>query len=168
MKERIFAPKPTPDVSIRWRSNKRKPFVWGFTPPFEAPTEANPVLRYVDYSAETLSANVEDPIAPRPDEDNAVFVVEKGEMISFEAHQQFADTKCFPVFWEWAFGDGARAYGEQVTHAYEILAPQQGVQVVLTVTDNKGRKWRARQQMYVVVPETTPVLIDLDSLLVSS
>ena len=168
MKERLFAPKPTPEVSIRWTSESRRPFVWGFTPPYSPPTESEPVLRYVDYSPSALATGFTNAVAPRPSEDNAVFLVEKNEDVVFTAYQNFNDTKAFPVFWEWSFGDGKRAYGEQVVHSYDLLAPQQGVQVVLTVTDNKGRKWRARQQMYVVEPDITPVLIDLDSLLVSS
>lgn len=168
MKERLFAPKPTPEISIQWSSDKRRPLIWGFTPPYSPPTESDPVLRYVDYSENVLDGDFNDPIAPRPSGDNAVFVVDKGEQITFSTYQNFEDTKCFPVFWEWSFGDGKRAYGKDVTHIYDLLAPQKGVQVVLTVTDNKGRKWRARQQMYIVAPDVTPVFIDLDSILVSS
>jgi hypothetical protein len=168
MKERFFAPKPTPEVSIQWSSDSQNPLIWGLgSPPYGTPSESDPILRYVNYGASELDDNFEDAIAPRPSGDNAVFVVDINSEVVFTAHQNFQDTKCFPVFWEWSFGDGFRAYGEQVSHTYSILAPE-GVQAVLTVTDNKGRKWRARQQMYVVVPSVMPVLIAPDSLVVVS
>lgn len=168
MKKGIFAPKATPEVAIEWQSDTRRPFVWGLgTPPFEEPTESDPILRYVSYSSEALDAGIDDPVAPRPSGKKPIYLTEKGSNVVFSVRQSFKETKCFPVFWEWDFGDGYKAYGEQVSHTYSVIAPQ-GIQVVLTVTDNKGRKWRAREQMYVYAPSITPVLVDPRRILVSS
>lgn len=46
----------------------------------------------------------------------------------------------------WTFGDGFDAYGPIVSHTY--LVPTPHTQVVLRVTDNLGRTYYVRRQMY--------------------
>ena len=164
-----FLPKPDPEVSIQWSSSIQRPFNWGLgSPPYsDAVSPEDPVLHFVDYSENSLNSRFSHPQAPRPDGSNAVFVTEIGTDIVFTAIYRFAETGCSPVFWEWNFGDGIRGYGVEVTHSYALPAPQ-GIQVVLTVTDTKGRKWRAREQVYVQERSITPVLISSDKLLIPS
>jgi hypothetical protein len=47
----------------------------------------------------------------------------------------------------WDFGDGNFSYGNPATHTYKLsgLSPQ----AVLRVTDNYGRQWFCRKQIYL-------------------
>jgi PKD repeat protein len=47
----------------------------------------------------------------------------------------------------WDFGDGVKGYGNPITHTYKLsgISPQ----AVLRVTDNYGRRWFCRQQIYL-------------------
>lgn len=140
-----FPPKAKPDVRIQWTSYLRRPLSWSIVPEPVGPAQV------WDYDG-----------ASRP----AVYEIEVGEKVVFSAVTDFEDTGCIPVAWEWSFGDGRKAFGEQVVHAYTSPAPT-GIQAVLTVSDNKGRRYRARQAMYIEEFSVKPVLLSRDNLLVS-
>lgn len=144
-----FSPWPKPDISIEWFTHIRDPLSWSLgTPP-------NSTFEYGEADLIARGFNGKDP----------VFVTEVGEEIVFRVKEDFRQTRLFPVFWEWSFGDGVREYGREVRHVYSMPSPE-GIQVVLTVTDNKNRKWRAREQMYIQPESTRPVLVDWNDILV--
>lgn len=97
-----------------------------------------------------------------------IYGVDADRLVTFEAVTDFTDTGCFPVAWEWSFGDGVEAYGVTVTHSYTTPCSE-GIQAVLTVTDNKGRKWRARAPMYIHESATKAMaVIDGDMIVLDS
>lgn len=51
------------------------------------------------------------------------------------------------VEYYWDFGDGTFGYGNGATHTYTIA--NQNCQAVLRVTDNYGRHWFCRKQIYL-------------------
>jgi hypothetical protein len=137
-----FKAKATPDVRIKYKSS-RTPFAWllGDT---------------------TIGYGKEDLIGPRDlGFKNAVYWTELDQPVWFSAITDFSGTDRFPVFWEWDFGDGfSFRNSETAVHSYSLLSLEgrDTVQAVLTVTDNKGGKWRARAQVYLVIPpEFKPV-----------
>jgi hypothetical protein len=131
-----FRPRATPDVRIEYRSS-RTPFNW--------------VL-----GDETVGYGKENFVGGRNfGAKNAVYFTELDQPVQFSAITDFSGTERFGVFWEWDFGDGFSFRGsEAAVHSYSLLSLEgrDTVQVVLTVTDNKGGKWRARAQVYLVIP----------------
>jgi PKD repeat protein len=139
-----FKTKATPDVRIQWTTYTRQPLAWSII--------AHGGGSDIDFEY-------------GPDSGNPFYKVEVEDPIFFSAYADFMDTGATPVAWAWSFGDGRRAFGEQVTHTYTSPVPT-GTQVVLTVTDNKGRKHRARQTMYIEDFSIRPMLLDYENLLV--
>lgn len=135
-----FPPRPKPEVKIEWFSHVRRPLEWSLGTEY-----------LFSYSQSSLQAR---DLGKKP-----IFVTEVGIPVTFKAKQTFQETERFPVFWEWNFGDGLKGYGQEVQHVWSLAYPK-GTQVVLTVTDNKGAKWRTREPMYIEPPTITPVLID--------
>jgi hypothetical protein len=58
-----------------------------------------------------------------------------------------APTNLHVVEYYWDFGDGVTGYGSPVTHTYTLSGTSP--QAVLRVTDNYGREWFCRKQMYI-------------------
>lgn len=67
--------------------------------------------------------------------------------ITFTATATFFQSDENAISYLWDFGDGFQGYGESVAHSYALVNP---IQVVLTVTDNKGGHHRCRRQLYPV------------------
>jgi PKD repeat protein len=76
--------------------------------------------------------------------------INQGEAITFDASGSYDDGQIVSYFWD--FGDGTTATGPHVTHTFA----NEGVYVVvLTVTDNQGKK--DRRSWRVTVKGTPPV-----------
>lgn len=61
----------------------------------------------------------------------------------------------FIIEHEWDFGDGSKAYGEEVKHTYIVASPS--MRVVLCVTDNHGRRFCRGQNLRLVAAQRTVV-----------
>jgi hypothetical protein len=157
-----YRPKPKPDVRIEWRDPRSQAVLeWSIVPE----GAGSPETFGYDLSDER-SVTLPNGDAANVPITEVVRYSEVGSLITFTAKHDFDGTESFPVFWEWSFGDGFRAFGEQVTHSYSSLSPSGQFQAVLTVTDNKGRKWRARRAMYIVPSTIKASLIGSDTLLI--
>jgi PKD domain len=156
-----YRPKPKPDVRIEWRDPRSQAILeWSIVPE----GSGSPETFGYDLSDERSVTLVDGDIIDVPTTE-VVNTSEVRSEITFTARCDFDGTESFPVFWEWSFGDGFRAFGEQVTHSYFTLSESGQFQVVLTVTDNKNRKWRARKAMYIVPSTVKATLIGNDTLL---
>jgi hypothetical protein len=146
---RHFLPKAKPDVRIRWSAN----------PNATTPLSWNTGDDTIGYGPSDLTGDRAFGI------DNAVYSVDRNSLVTFFAVTNFKSTGSFPVAWEWSFGDGAEGYGESVTHAYSTVSTE-GVQAVVTVTDNRGRKWRARKQMYINQTAVRPMILATEDMVI--
>lgn len=75
------------------------------------------------------------------------FLVNINTTITFTASAEFPDATSWATAYEWDFGDGIKGYGSPATHAYQTVNPD--IQVVLLMIDNHGKRWRARNQLYL-------------------
>lgn len=149
--DRRLLPKPKPDVKIIWTSRAMSPLRWG--------TEG--VYNFdFRYGYEDFGVPPRD-LGPK----GAVFTGVEGEEIIFEVETSFEETGRFPVEYEWSFGDGAEGHGKSFAHTYKAPS-EEGLQVVVTVTDNKGSKWRARKAIYISEGDNQPMMISDGELLV--
>lgn len=69
---------------------------------------------------------------------------------TFVADARFPSPTRWATSYEWDFGDGAKGYGSTTTHSYLYTSPAASVQPVLTVIDNRGARWRARKELYLI------------------
>lgn len=68
-------------------------------------------------------------------------------VITFTASTIFDDEDEWALSYEWDFGDDSYGFGLTVTHQFKSNNAHN--QIVLTVVDNLGRRWRARKQIYL-------------------
>lgn len=69
--------------------------------------------------------------------------------ITFTAAVTFYDAARSVVEYYWDFGDGISGWGSPATHVYKTGVVNKHVQAVLRVTDDLGRQYFNRKQMYL-------------------
>lgn len=67
--------------------------------------------------------------------------------VTFQAFVDFHDSARIAIEHLWDFGDGVLGWGSTVVHTYTTSIPF--VQASLRVTDDLGRRYYARQQIYL-------------------
>jgi hypothetical protein len=93
---------------------------------------------------------------------NFYYYVSTGNAVTFTASVAIPSGDISILEYYWDFGDGGTGYGSPVAHTYK--AGNLNIQCVLRVTDNYGRRFYFRKQMYVqafnnVVPAKAVVLL---------
>lgn len=83
--------------------------------------------------------------------------------ITFTATVAFTDPGRQVIEYHWDFGDGVNGWGNPATHIYK--GNSKHAQAVLRVTDDRGRQYYARKQMYIVLNANEPLTDEISLLL---